>query len=192
MQLSRIIAVQNVVYKMKKFALLFIITLSAYTTFSQGKTTIAHSKISFQIKNMGIGTSGTISGLQAEIKFTPADLAASNIEASVETNTLNTDNDSRDEHLKNSDFFDVARYPKITLKSLSFKHKSGANFLGVFNLTIKGKTKQIEIPFSYNEKEGTAKMEGTFKINRLDFGVGDSSLVLSNDATVNIEVEADK
>lgn len=177
---------------MKKFALLLVITLSTYAAFSQGKTTIAHSKIAFQIKNMGINTSGTLSGLQAEIKFTPTDLATSTIEASVETNTLNTDNDSRDEHLKNSDFFDVARYPKITLKSVSFKHKSGANFSGVFNLTIKGKTKQVEIPFSYNEKDGTAKMEGTFKINRLDFGVGDSSLILSNEATVFIEAETSK
>jgi polyisoprenoid-binding protein YceI len=177
---------------MKKFVLLLVITLSTYGAFSQGKTTISHSKISFQIKNMGINTSGTISGLQADIKFIPTDLAASTIEASVETNTINTDNDSRDEHLKNSDFFDVARYPKMTLKSVSFKHKSGANYLGVFNLTIKSKTRQVEIPFIYNEKDGIAKMGGTFKINRLDFGVGDNSLVLSNEATVYIEAETGK
>jgi polyisoprenoid-binding protein YceI len=174
---------------MKKYILLFLITLSVYNGFSQSKTSISRATISFHIKNMGINTSGNISGLQADIKFIPAYFTSSIIEASVETNTLNTDNDNRDEHLKSADFFDVAHYPKITLKSISFKHKSGASYSGTFNLTIKGKTKPVEISFIYNEKEGVAKFEGSFKINRLDFGVGDSSLVLSNEAIVNVEVE---
>jgi polyisoprenoid-binding protein YceI len=141
---------------------------------------------------MGIGTGGSISGLQADIKFNPNDLALSTIESSVETNTLNTDNDSRDEHVKSVDFFDVARYPKITLKSVSFKHKSGANYSGMFNLSIKDKTKPIEIRFTYTEKEGIQKFEGSFKINRLDYGIGGTSLVLSDEVIVSVEVEAGK
>jgi polyisoprenoid-binding protein YceI len=177
---------------MKKIIFLFIITLSVRSAFSQVKTPISRSIISFQIKNMGINTSGTISGLQADIKFIPADLATSTIEASVETNSINTDNDSRDEHLKNADFFDIAHYPKITLKSVSFKHKNSKSYSGMFNLTIKGKTRLVEIPFSYDETGNMAKFEGSFKLNRLDFGVGDSSLILSNEAIVNIEAETGK
>jgi polyisoprenoid-binding protein YceI len=177
---------------MKKIALLFIITLSACSGFSQVKTSISRSTISFHIKNMGISVDGTISGLQADIKFIPADLLTSTIEASVETKTINTDSDSRDEHIKNADFFDIAHYPKIILKSVSFKHKNGKNYLGMFNLTIKDKTKLVEIPFSYDETGNTAKFEGSFKLNRLDFGVGDSSLILSNEVVVNIEAETGK
>jgi len=177
---------------MKKNILLLIITFSVYSGFSQVKNSISRSTISFHIKNMGIGVNGTISGLQADIKFVPTDLVTSTIEASVETNTINTDNDSRDEHLKNADFFDISHYPKITLKSVSFKNKNGKNYLGIFNLTIKGKTKQVEIPFSYDETGSIAKFESSFKLNRLDFGVGDSSLILSNEVTVNIVAEASK
>lgn len=141
---------------------------------------------------MGINVSGSMSGLQADLQFNQASLASNVINASVDANTINTDNDSRDEHLKSADFFDVARYPKITLKSVSLRHKSGNNYSGTFNLEIKNKTKQIEIPFIYTETGNSATFKGSFKINRLDFGIGDSSLILSNEATVSIEAEISK
>jgi len=138
---------------------------------------------------MGISVSGTISGLAGDFQFNPADPASSLINASADANTINTDNNSRDEHLKSSDFFDVARYPKITLKSVSINHKGGNSYSGIFNLTMKDKTKQVEIPFTYSETANSATFKGSFKINRLDFGVGGNSLILSNDVAVNVEVE---
>ena len=174
----------------KLFSLLLIVAIAS--SFTLLKNTIIRSAITFQIKNMGIGTGGTIGGLQADIQFKPADLASSSIEASVDVNTINTDNSSRDDHLKSDDFFDVAHYPKIILKSVLLKHKSGSNYTGTFNLTIRGKTKQVEMPFTYTEKENSQAFKGTFKINRLDYGVGGTSLVLSDDVTVNIDVECGK
>ena len=177
---------------MKKTFLLFLVILLARNGFSQVKNNIARSAITFQAKNMGIGVNGTIGGLEADIQFNPASLTTSTINTSVDVTTLNTDNDSRDEHLKGVDFFDLAHYPKITLKSISFKHKNGNNYSGQFNLYIKGKTKQLEIPFSYEDKGSSAIFKGSFKINRLDFGIGDSSIILSNEVIVNIEAETSK
>lgn len=156
------------------------------------QTAVTRSAITFEIKNLGINTGGSISGLVAKVNFTPANLSAGSIEASVDVNTINTDNASRDEHLRSADFFDVARYPKISLKSLSFKHKSGNNYIGTFILTIKDKSKQIEMPFTFLDKDNTIGFKGTFKINRLDFGVGSESMILSNDVTVTIDCEGKK
>jgi len=177
---------------MKKLFATLIIILMTNAGFPQAKNTVIHTSITFEVKNMGINTSGTIGGLQADIQFNPLDLSASKIEASVDVNTINTDNDSRDEHLKGGDFFDVMHYPKITLRSLSFKHKNGANYTGIFDLSIKGKTKQVEIPFTYNEKGTDLTFNGSFKINRIDFGVGENSLILSNEITINIKAETSK
>jgi polyisoprenoid-binding protein YceI len=141
---------------------------------------------------MGIGTGGTLGGLQTEVNFNPTDPANSSIEASVDVATINTGNTSKDEHLKSEDFFDVARYPKISLKLISFKHKSGSNYLGRFNLTIKAITKPVDIPFTYTEKNNALAFKSTFKINRLDFGVGSTSLVLADEVSVNIDAEAGK
>lgn len=167
-------------------AFLFFIT----TAFAQVKVTKA--KIAFQIKNLGINSNGFFGNMQANIQFDPATLTTSSIEASADVNSINTDNDTRDEHLRSDEFFDAAKYPKITMKSVSFKHKSGNNYIGQFNVTMKDKTKAFEVPFTYIPAANGANFKGSFKLNRLDFGVGDKSLVLSNDVNVSIEVETTK
>jgi polyisoprenoid-binding protein YceI len=141
---------------------------------------------------MGVGVDGTIGGLQADVQFNAANLSSSTIGASVDANTINTDNSSRDDHLKGEDFFDVPHYPKISLKSVSFKHKSGNNYMGTFTLTVKDKSKQIEMPFTFLEKENTVEFKGSFKINRVDYGVGSSSMVLSEEVAINIDCEQKK
>ena len=158
---------------MKKFLLpilLIVITATAFTY----NSTVTRSAISFKTKNMGIGVNGTIGGLQADVHFNATNPAASTIEASVDAATINTDNSSRDEHLHGEDFFDVAHFAKITLKSVSIKHRSGNNYTGQFNLTIKAKTKLIDMPFTLTQTGTTTAFKGSFKINRLDYGVGSS------------------
>ncbi len=177
---------------MKKIFFLITAIVLVIAGFASAQNTITHSIISFKIKNLGVNTNGTIGGLQANIKFNPADLASATLEASVDVNTINTDNSMRDEHLRGEDFFDLAHYPKISLKSVSFKHKSGNNYTGVFNLTIKDKTKQVEIPFTYADKATSSEFTGTFKINRVDFGLGSSSMVMSDEVTVTIDAEVGK
>ena len=177
---------------MKRIIAPVILLLLVANAFAQVKTTITKSNITFEIKNLGIKTSGTIGGLQADIQFDPAHLNTASIEATADVKTVNTNNDSRDEHLRTDEFFDVARFPKITIKSVSFKHKSGDKYEGQFNLTLKDKTKLIDLPFTYTENGAAVSIKGSFKLNRLDFGVGGSSLVLSDDVVVNIEVEIAK
>lgn len=175
---------------MKKLLPLIVILFFVITAFAQVKVTKA--KITFQIKNLGINTNGFFGNMQANIQFDPTALATSTIEATTDVNSINTDNDTRDEHLRSDEFFDAAKYPKITMKSVSFKHKSGNNYSGQFNVTMKNHTKAFEIPFTYIATGNGATFKGSFKLNRLDFGVGDKSLVLSNDVTVSIEVETAK
>ncbi len=175
---------------MKKIYIATILAFLITNSFAQVKTTVTKSAITFKIKNMGISCTGAFSGLQADVQFKPADLAGSSILASVETATINTDNEMRDNHLKSADYFDIATYPKITLKSVSFKHKNGDNYTGSFNVTIKDKTKLIEVPFTYTEKGNAAVFSGNFKINRRDFGLGGNSMVLADEATVTVNVES--
>jgi polyisoprenoid-binding protein YceI len=172
---------------MKNFFAFITIILTGCSTVLHAQDAIMRSAVTFEIKNLGIATGGSIGGLITKAHFTPANLTASTLEASVDVNTINTDNSSRDEHLRSADFFDVARYPKITLKSIAFKHKSGSNYSGTFILTIKGRSKQIEIPFTFVDKENTIEFKGTFKINRLDFGIGSESVILANDVVINID-----
>lgn len=169
-----------------------MLLLVANCAIAQVKHTVTKSTITFQIKNLGFNTSGSISGLQGDIRFDPANLDSSSISSSVDVNTLNTDNNMRDEHLKSDSYFDAAKYPQITMRSVSIKHKSGDNYTGTFNLTIKGKKLPVEMPFTYTATGNVALFKGSFKMKRTDFGIGGSSLTMSNEVNVNIEVEASK
>jgi polyisoprenoid-binding protein YceI len=177
---------------MKKNALFITFLLLMNCAIAQVKHTVTKNTITFQIKNLGIQTGGTIGGLQANIQFDPANLGASSIESTVDVSTINTDNDMRDEHLKSDVFFDAAKYPHITMKSVSFKHKSGDSYMGQFNVTIKAKTQLVSVSFTYTASGNAASFKGSFKMKRSDFGVGDSSLTLSDDVTVLIDVETSK
>lgn len=177
---------------MKKILSVAIILFVAFGAWAQTKQTVTKSSVTYEIKNMGINTNGKFDGLDANINFDKANLPASSIEASIDVNTLDSDNSMRDNHLKSEDYFDVAHYPKIMMKSTSFKHKSGNNFVGLFNITIKNKTKAVEVPFIYTETANTGLFKGNFKINRKDFGIGGNSMVLADEATIMLNVETSK
>lgn len=176
---------------MKKYLFIISFLISA-VAFGQVKQTVTKSAVTYQIKNMGFNTTGAFGGLQADIKFDSQHLETSNIEASIDVASLNSENTMRDNHLKSDDYFDVAKYPRIIMKSVSFKHKSGNNYTGVFNVAIKDKTKPLDVPFTYVESGPSATFKGSFKLNRQDFGIGGKTLTLSNEATVNISVETSK
>jgi len=176
----------------KKLLSIVVVLLLVNSAFAQVKYTVTKSTVTFKIKNMGFNTGGSFGSVQANIMFDPSKPEASSIEATVDANTINTDNDMRDEHLKSDSYFDVAKYPRITIKSISLKHKNGNNYTGQFNVTIKDKTLPLEIPFTYVESGSTASFNGTLKLKRTAFGVGSNSLVMSDDVTVNIDVETSK
>jgi polyisoprenoid-binding protein YceI len=177
---------------MKRIIALVIPLLILVNFASAQKVVILKSTVKFQLKNLGVNTGGTINGLQATMVFDPDKLETSTIEAVLDVNSINTDNDLRDSHLRSDEFFDVAKHPNIVMKSVSLKHKSGDNYTGQFNLTIKDKTKTFEVPFTYTAVNNIATFKGGLKLNRLDFGIGGKSLVMGNEVSVSIEVQVAK
>ena len=182
------------IYIMKKYtaALVLLLLLSSLVFAQATKHTITKSAVTFQIKNLGINVGGSFSGLNADINFDPEHPESGSIEASVQANTVNTDNETRDHHLKSDAFFDADKYPEIKMKSVSIKHNSGSNYTGIFNLTIKDKTNQVQVPFTYTENSNDGEFKGTFKIKRTDYGVGGRSMVMANDVTISIDVTTSK
>ena len=127
-----------------------------------------NADIRFTIKNLGLSTKGTFSGLNARIVFDPNNTQNNIIDAYIASNTINTDNGMRDGHLRKPEYFDVAKYDKISLKATSFTKNSDGTFKGAFKLTIKGTTRDVSIPFTFTETGDKATIKGSFSINRLD------------------------
>ena len=174
-----------------KNILIFLIIISTKVFGQANDWLIVSSKISFKIKNAGLNVDGTLSGLTGKINFgTQAN--NNSIEASIDSKTINTGNNLRDEHLRGAEYFDVTKFQRITLKSSKISKEKNGTFVGTFTLTIKNKTKLITIPFSFIEIGDNAVLKGNFVINRLDFEVGDSSFILSDNVTVSIETKVSK
>jgi len=181
---------------MTRILISFSLLLLSFAALSQKyKPVDEGSKVHFIIQNFGIDTGGDLSELKGDITFVPANISASSFDVSVSVNTIDTDNESRDKHLKSNSYFDAETYPVITLKSTKInrtnKSSSGwYHFTGT--LTIHGVTQPIAFPFQATKKGSDYLFVGGFTINRLDFGVGKSSSVLSNSVKVSISALAKK
>ncbi len=179
---------------MKKiFFLLFFFFIYSNCINAQSSLTPvdAESNVKFVIKNFGIKTNGNFKGLKGNVKFYPANLPASSFDVTIDAGTIDTDNDSRDEHLRKPEYFDAATNKTIQFKSTKIAlSKVAGRFYMFGNLTIKGVTKPVEFGFAAKQKNGGYVFDGEFKINRRDFGVGGSSVSLSDNLTVSLSVYA--
>jgi len=175
-----------------KHLFLTVLTLCISTLiFAQEyKPTDAGSAIDFVIKNFGLNSKGSFSGLDGKIKFDPANPGNSSFDVSIAAASVNTDNEMRDGHLKKESYFDVEKYPRIRLVSTSVTGGSG-NYTFNGKLTIKDKTKDISFPFIATAMGEDYIFKGSFTINRRDFEVGGGSTI-SNNCTVNLTVLAKK
>lgn len=146
--------------------------------------------VSFKIKMLGSTVDGKFKGFMGVIKFDTKDLNNASLVASVDVNTLDTENNLRNRHLKEKeDFFNVAKYPVIKMKSTKIE-KVGDTYIGYFDLTMKETTKNIKVPFTFKQDGNNATFSGSTTINRRDWAVGGGTLGLSNDVTFTILVNA--
>ncbi|MFY7734495.1 MAG: YceI family protein [Bacteroidia bacterium] len=167
--------------KIKSILQVVILLLLAHLSFAQTPLKVVSSAITFTIKNAGLKVNGSFSGLEADIRFRPTEYKASTIKASVNANTIKTGIDARDNHLKKAEYFDVVNFPKITMES-SFFGKEGNRFIGYFKLTIKGITKDISVPFTFEDNV----FKGSFTIDRRHFKVGGNSMILGDNVKVDL------
>jgi polyisoprenoid-binding protein YceI len=148
--------------------------------------------VQFKIRNLGFNVNGSFSGLDGNIQFDPNNLTAANFDVSIDANTVNTDNNMRDNHLRNETYFDVKNYPRIHFVSTKITTSNKTGILFIFGkLTIKNQTKEISFPFTTTPINEGFLFKGTFKINRKDFGVGGSSTI-SDDLEVSLSILSKK
>jgi polyisoprenoid-binding protein YceI len=168
--------------------LLSISATYAQTTWTADK---AHAKVGFTVTHLMLTeVDGNFKNYDAKITATKPDLSDAVVEFTADVNSINTENDRRDTHLKSPDFFDAAKYPTVTFKSTSFQKVEGKKYKLAGNLTMHGVTKPVtldavltgpvvmENPRGKQEKAGL-KLSGTLK--RSDFGVGSSSTAVVSD-----------
>jgi polyisoprenoid-binding protein YceI len=161
-----------------------------------------HSEIGFKIKHLMItNVSGKFDGFEAEVQTEGEDFTTAQIEARIKTSSINTNNLQRDEHLRNSDFFEVEKNPEILFTSTKVEKIDNDNFIVHGNLSLKGTTKPLKLNVEYSgvTKDPWGGQRAGFiitgKINRSDFGLNFNAaletggLVLGEEVKINSEVQ---
>ncbi len=160
-----------------------------------------HSEVQFKVKHLVISTvTGFFKSFEGSMETENEDFTDAKVEFSLDVDSIDTNQDQRDGHLKSPEFFDVGNFPKISFKSTSFT-KEGDDYTLVGDLTIKDVTKPVTLEVEYggiatdfygNTKAG---FEVTGKINRKDFGLTwdgvteAGSVVLGSDIKLIINVQ---
>ena len=153
----------------------------------------AGSAIKFTIKNFGITVNGSFKDLKGNITFDPANISAAVVNLSVDAATVNTGINSRDNHLRKEEYLNVNKYPLISFLSTKVVATGKEGIFNISgNITIKGVTRNISFPFTVITKQNGYLFSGTFRLNRRDFGVGNSSLILSDYLDVSFSIYATK
>lgn len=180
-----------------------VMMLAAASRAATYELDVSHTTIGFGVKHMVVSTTyGKFGAFGGSLEMGD-DGVLSKASAEIEVASIDTKNEKRDEHLRSPDFFDAAKFPKITFESTKVE-KAGDGVKVTGNLTIRDVTKEVEIPVSVsgpvkdpwgNERIG---VEGTLKINRKDYGLTWSKtmdgggLVVGDEVSITISAEGIK
>ena len=160
-----------------------------------------HTQVEFAAKHLGMMT---VRGHFAEVTATgeihPDHPDKTKVEATINTASIRTHNETRDNDLRSSNFLEVEKYPTITFKSTRIEPAGADRFTLTGELTIKGTTRPVTLAVvrygEFNDPNMGHRIgyaaEG--QINRKDFGMRfdmmlDGRIIVSNQVQINIEGE---
>lgn len=155
-----------------------------------------HSELLFKVKHLMItNVKGEFTDFRASIKSVGNDFSNAKVEAVVHSNSIYTNNEDRDKHLKSEDFFDVENHKELTFVGTEFEKLDDTNYRLKGDLTIIGVTKPIALDVEFggtakdpwgNEKAGFS-VSG--KINRKERGLNWTSTLETGGLLVSEEVK---
>ncbi|MEO6916494.1 MAG: YceI family protein [Chitinophagaceae bacterium] len=161
----------------------------------------AHSEIQFKIKHLMITTvTGQFKKFDVTATAEDNDFSTSKINLTIDIDSISTNNDDRDGHLKSADFFDIATYPQIIFHSTSIE-KDGDDLLINGELDMHGVKKPVTLNAEFGgivvDPYGHTKAGFTVhaKFNRKDFGLvwgavtEAGNVVLSDEVRLNAEIQ---
>jgi polyisoprenoid-binding protein YceI len=129
------------------------------------------SRLEFTGLQAGAEFKGVFHKFTATVNFSPEALDDSRFDVQIDLNSLDTMDEDRDGTMRGADIFDVAHFPTAHYVTRSFA-KTASGYRAVGDLTLRGVTKEVPVDFQFAAAAAGAKLSGSAKLKRLDFGVG--------------------
>jgi polyisoprenoid-binding protein YceI len=156
----------------------------------------AHSEIKFKVKHLMItNVTGEFKSFDATMEAEKDDFSDAKISFEADVNSINTNQEQRDTHLKSDDFFNAERFPKLTFVSKQLKPVSGDEYKLIGDLTLRDITKEVALDVEFGGRmvdpygQDKAGFELTGKISRSEFGLKWSAVTEAGGVVVSDEVK---
>lgn len=184
--------------KLNVFGIFVALFLFSFSTNAQSQWNLdkAHSSILFSVSHLGLSeTVGQFNDFSTNVTADASDFSDVKFDVTIQTKSVDTNNEARDKHLKGGDFFNVEKYPTITFKGKSFK-KKGKKYIATGDFTMAGKTKEVTLMGSFsgvkeaNKKTRAGlKLEGTIKRSEFGMNYGVEGGILSDEVAIIVRME---
>ena len=162
-----------------------------------------HSNIGFKVRHLMVSNvKGSFDKYYGTVDINDKDITKSKVEVTIDTNSINTNVQKRDEHLRSADFFDVAKFPTMTFVSKKVAKAGNGKLKVTGNLTLHGVTKEVVLDVEGPSKESKDPMgmirsgaTASTKINRKDFGLAwnkaleTGGVAVGEEVTITLEIE---
>lgn len=179
-------------------------TVSTASTAATGAPNVAGDAFPIDAKSSSIGFtgskvtgshSGVFNTFTGSVKLAGDKPEGGSVNVEIDMASVKSDSEQLDGHLKNADFFDVAKYPKATFASTEVKAggEKGATHTITGNLTLHGVTKSITVPAIINVSGDVITATSEFSINRKDFGIvyaGKADDLIRDDVVLKLSLKA--
>jgi len=162
-----------------------------------------HSTVGFKVRHLMVSNvSGNFENHSGTVDINDKDITKSRVEVSIDTSSINTHVQKRDQHLRSADFFDVAKYPTMTFLSKKVAKVGNDRLKVTGNLTLHGVTKEVVLDVEGPSKESKDPWGGirrgataSTRINRKDFGLvwnkplETGGVVVGDEVNITLEIE---
>lgn len=161
-----------------------------------------HSTAQFTVRHLGISNvTGSFTKVSGTVNLDEKDIAQSQVNASIDVNSVDTRVEARDKDLRSPNFFDVEKYPTIEFKSKKIVNAAGKLQI-IGDLTIHGTTREVTLDAdgptpAVSDPWGNWRrgISATTSINRKDFNLVYNKLLGTGEAvvgdTVKIQIDAE-
>jgi polyisoprenoid-binding protein YceI len=156
-----------------------------------------HSSAQFSVRHLGVSTvRGAFTKVSGTVQYDPAHPAKTSIQATIQSASVDTRVDMRDNDLRSPNFLDVQKYPTITFQSKKVEAEGAGKLKVTGDITIHGVTKEAVLDVdgpseAMKDPWGNLRMgaSATTKVNRKDFGVNGAPGVVGDEITITLDVE---
>ena len=186
-------------------AALTILPLVLFAQSTKWTNDKAHTSVKFEVGHLGVSLiAGQFMDFEGYMLSDKADFTDAKIDFTIQTKSVNTNVEMRDKDLRSENFFDAAKYPEMTLKSVSFNKEKSGRYILAGDLTIKDVTKPVKFHVTSHstitDPWGNTRtgFRAELLINRFDYHInyketfGDHMPDIAQDVKIIIDTELTK